>query len=365
MKRKMIYSLLCVAILMMGCNQNEPSDRGTSISVDPNTYECTTSGAEFSVKVVSTSAWSATADQKWVEISPESGQGDAFVTITVDRGSAATANVLFSNDSGTATLKIGRGESVTPSEPSNPSTPSTEKGQLSGKFSVSDSKQVGFSQGNLQYNASSRTWRFADNQYDKIGSGNAYISSSFTGYIDLFGWGTGNNPTNVSADNSDYSTFTDWGTKSISNGGNKANKWRTLTSEEWNYLFDTRTNAANLRGQATVNNVHGYVFLADGFVAPTGLSFTANPDSWTTNVYTAAEWAKMEAVGAVFLPAAGQRIRTRVDDVADYGYYWSATPSSSAKNYAYCLTFASRSANPDMTKMRYVGISVRLVQDCK
>ena len=50
--------------------------------------------------------------------------------------------------------------------------------------------QVFFSQGNLQYQASTNTWRFAENQYDAIGEANSASSSTNEGWIDLFGWGT-------------------------------------------------------------------------------------------------------------------------------------------------------------------------------
>lgn len=90
---------------------------------------------------------------------------------------------------------------------SGTSTPSTGDGVLSGKFSVSASQKVHFSQGNLQYKASTNTWRFAAEQYHCVGSNNANISPSYNGWIDLFGWGTGNNPTLLSTSESDYSTF--------------------------------------------------------------------------------------------------------------------------------------------------------------
>lgn len=64
------------------------------------------------------------------------------------------------------------------------------EGALKGEFSVSATKKVHFSQGNLQYQASTKTWRFAEHQYDYIGSANSQISSSYTGWIDLFGYGT-------------------------------------------------------------------------------------------------------------------------------------------------------------------------------
>ena len=254
-------------------------------------------------------------------------------------------------------------------------------GVLAGAFSVSDTKKVHFSQGNLQYQASTATWRFAEHQWDMVGMGygqtdadnyctiggtvensdNRQISASYAGWIDLFGWGTGNNPTNTSTSYSDYSTFVDWGVNKITNGGNTANQWRTLTYDEWDYLFNTRPNANNLRGQATVNGITGYVFLADNFTLPSGLSFTANPNNWNTNVYTSAQWSQMEAVGAVFLPAAGDRDGTGVSDVGNLGYYWSSTPIDGY--YAFNLYFDSGYARPDYWSNRGYGLSVRLVQD--
>ena len=53
-----------------------------------------------------------------------------------------------------------------------------ENGAIMAAFSISDSKQIYFSQGNLQYQASTGTWRFAEHQYDMIGSDNSNISSS-------------------------------------------------------------------------------------------------------------------------------------------------------------------------------------------
>ena len=225
-------------------------------------------------------------------------------------------------------------------------------------FSVSADTQVQFSQGNLQYQPSTSTWRFAEHQYDMIGADNSNISATYNGWIDLFGWGTGSNPTNTSANYNDYSTFVDWGVNAISNGGNSANQWRTLTYNEWYYLFYTRTNAANLRGQATVNGVHGYIFLPDDFTLPLGYSFYANPSDWSANTYSAAEWSKWEALGAVFLPAAGDRYGSDVYYVESYGYYWSSTPYDA--NYAYYLDFNSSNAYMSYYN-RYYGQSVRLV----
>jgi len=62
-------------------------------------------------------------------------------------------------------------------------------GKLPGSFSVSATKKVCFSQGNLQYQGSTNSWRFATHQYDFIGNaaGNTAPSESQTEWMDLFG----------------------------------------------------------------------------------------------------------------------------------------------------------------------------------
>lgn len=63
-------------------------------------------------------------------------------------------------------------------------------GAINGLFSVSSTKQVYFSKGNLQYIGSASTpyWQFAENQWDYIGSFNGSTFSNVD--RDLFGWGT-------------------------------------------------------------------------------------------------------------------------------------------------------------------------------
>lgn len=209
-----------------------------------------------------------------------------------------------------------------------------------------------------------------------IGDANANFSASYSGWIDLFCWGTGNNPTNSSTDYNDYSTFVDWGTNAISNGGNEANVWRTLTKDEWGYLFYTRTNAANLFGLGSVNGVNGTIILPDNWSTPQGVSFTAsttqgladqgsyyynsNGDNFSHNTYTAEQWSVMEQSGAVFLPAAGDRNDTGVNYVGSNGYHWSSTPSGMYS--AYDLGILSDGLYPQGIGSRYYGMSVRLVR---
>lgn len=257
--------------------------------------------------------------------------------------------------------------------PSSPVEVAKENGVLPGMFSVSPTKKVQFAMGNLQYQASTKTWRFAENQYDIIGEDNENISATYSGWIDLFGWGTSGYaskyPYMTSTSYSDYGnglrdiagTNYDWGVyNAISNGGNKAGMWRTLTNAEWKYLYETRANAEKLRGQAIVNGQTGYILLPDGWSTPSGLIFTANPGNFTTNSYYTSEWSKMEAAGAVFLPCASRRDGTVVL-LGPYGYYWLSACSDSY--VAYYFHFSSSNVVPSDYNFRYYGHSVRLVHE--
>ena len=223
-----------------------------------------------------------------------------------------------------------------------------QDGAIRAEFSVSDSTTVYFSQGNLQYQASTNTWRFAEHQWDYVLA--YYRNSSFKNdfWIDLFGWGTscynGKNP---------YMTST-----------NQAGMWRTLTKSEWNYLISGRAQANRLMGQGRVNNVNGLILLPDSWATetPSSVRFTYAPGNYSTNVYSLDEWAVMESYGAVFLPAAGYRYGTHVDGVGSVGDYWSS--SASDNDNADFLGFSSYYVDMSDSN-RYYGLSVRLVQDVK
>ena len=251
-------------------------------------------------------------------------------------------------------------EDIAPIIPDSPIVPD---GALPGLFSVSATKQVYFSQGNLQYQASTKTWRFAEHQYDYVGSDNRSISSTYSGWIDLFGWGTGSNPTLSSPSFEDYGTFLDWGCNAIINGGNTVNQWRTLTIAEWNYLLNTRTDASSKRGTGNINGVGGLIILPDSWTLPLGCSFTSGFTTydWAHNSYTLAQWAQMEAAGAVFLPAAGYRYGTNDNYVGNLGNYWSSTPFNESS--AYYMYFYSNDLNVIFSNFRGYGFSVRPVLD--
>ena len=273
----------------------------------------------------------------------------------------------------------------------------TPTGAINGKFTINeDGDQVYFSQGNLQYQASTDTWKFAENQYDYVGISNSNISSTYSGWIDLFGWGTSgyhdaNDPYNVNYEpwstsitsvNSSYnyegygpstnmtdpnlngtSANYDWGVyNQISNGGNQSGQWRTLTIAEWQYLFNTRTTASGIRyAKGNVNNVNGVILLPDDWSSSTySLSDTNTSDAgFSSNTISASQWTSLEEAGAVFMPAAGWRYGASVLEVGSYGIYWSASYSGSY--YAYYVNFSDSYIGTDDYNRSH-GQSIRLVR---
>jgi hypothetical protein len=123
------------------------------------------------------------------------------------------------------------------------------EGGLPMRFTVSEGSTVFFSQGNLRYQASTSEWAFAPSQTSRVGEGNSSIAFDYSGWIDLFGWGTsGYNEIMPYTSNMNYTQYAlveniagtnyDWGVyNKISNGGNQPGLWRTLTADEWLYLF--------------------------------------------------------------------------------------------------------------------------------
>lgn len=261
-------------------------------------------------------------------------------------------------------------------------------GLLLGRFSVSDTQKVYFSQGNLQYQASENLWRFADNQYDCIGEGNQNISESYNGFIDLFGWGTSGyscgaicyQPWSTSTNDGDYgwnnSAFgfadlagqTDWGYNSINNGGNQTDTWRTLRKDEWSYVFHQRNTASGVRfAKAMLNKVNGVLLLPDDWDANAfHLNDTNNVASaFSSNKISLTKWEKMEEAGAIFLPAAGGRDGNTLVDFGQVCYYWSSTFNKEAYTItanACAMAADNEQLFSDYPLRKHYGVSVRLVR---
>ncbi|MDO4190440.1 MAG: hypothetical protein Q4D14_01965 [Bacteroidales bacterium] len=244
--------------------------------------------------------------------------------------------------------------------------PNQELKELPGRFAINENTYVRFSPGNLQYQASTNSWRFADVQYGIIGEQNNNISSSNEGWIDLFGWGTSGNeglqPYTTSTIYSDYigtsdditNSFYDWGNSYVQQHENEQNEWFTLTAEEWAYLIKHHTT-----GIGKVENLLGLIILPEDWDIPYDCEFTKGTTA-SKNVYDAAQWEHMEANGAVFLPAAGYRHATQTMNVGSYGYYWSTTAEGS--HCAYHLYLGNGEINANNANSRINGYSVRLVK---
>ncbi len=244
---------------------------------------------------------------------------------------------------------------------------SKEEGTIPGVFSVSETQQVKFSSGNLQYVKSTQTLQFAEHQWDVLGGEDVKWKEMDT--FDVFGWGTGDNPTYERCE--EGAKFVDWGINPIANGGEY--KWRTLSPKEWEYVFMKRPNALNLVAWGTVESVKGIILLPDAWEQPKDVPFesltdtaeitynsidvknrTPESDLTVLNVYDAATWQKMEDAGAVFLPFT--RWVFSKDGLPTGAEYWSTEDSH--------LSVSQTSIWPDRgCVVEAFEQSVRLVKD--
>ena len=259
-------------------------------------------------------------------------------------------------------------------------------GAINGLFTINaDGDQAYFSQGNLQFNKTTQVWSFMEHQYDMVETLGQVVGDNYANQniVSLFGWGTSGynhgaecyQPWSTTPQNSCYYAYgsssynlfdqtgmADWGYNPISNGGNTANMWRTLTRQEWTYIFNTRNTSSGIRyAKAQVNNVNGVILLPDNWSSSYYILNSTNngSSSFSNNVISSSVWINtFESHGAVFLPAAGARTGF-VGDVGSKCYYWSASRYNSST--VYCVFFNSSQFFPQSNSDRYWGMSVRLV----
>ncbi|MBO7073299.1 MAG: PEGA domain-containing protein [Bacteroidales bacterium] len=180
-----------------------------------------------------------------------------------------------------------------------------------GIFSISPRNEVVFSKGNVSLKSSDKR-KFTDNQWDK---GDLIAFDEIQSVVDSV--------------------------------------WFVLSSDEWKYLLTKRRTDSGIRcAKATVNGVFGLVLL---------------PDDWKTTCYgikdgtviSKSDWTdKLEANGAVFLPAAGYRFNNWEKSVGTDGYYWSGDLEDTPY-LRFNDVMLSTSAN--VFDQEY-GLSVRLVK---
>ena len=262
------------------------------------------------------------------------------------------------------------------------------EGAIDGLFTINEEGgKVFFSKGNLQYDMNTSVWSFMEHQYDMVETlgqnvGEGYVAQNI---VSLFGWSTSGynhgahcyQPWSTSATYYDYHAYgnhqfnlydqtgqADWGYNAIANGGNTEHLWRTLTTEEWNYVFESRNTPSGIRfAKAQVGNVNGVIILPDDW---SGSYFSLNYPN-TTDVYydnnpvTLEQWDMIEQHGAVFLPTAGYRLGTAVDNTGSSGHYWSSSVYNESR--ANCVSIFDSGLYPQAIDFIFNGFSVRLVQE--
>ena len=273
-------------------------------------------------------------------------------------------------------------------------------------FSIADKKYAFIAPGNLQYQASMGTWRFATYQYETIGinPGNTTVEGRATqsDWIDLFGWGTsgwegigdaegrfpysnayGTQAWRHYGSNRDFSAISqslvgaykrgDWGMFNTI-GSDQPGTWRTPTgnsSGEWKYLITSR-GIENRFVKATVNNVEGLILLPDYYVLESEAFNNMNVKSsaYSGNEFDVDGWNALANKGAIFLPVSAWRNSNDSGNInvsGDRGRYWASTAieKGTGENYSNgdCLKFWPATVVDAGWDDRSHGFSVRLIRD--
>ena len=228
-------------------------------------------------------------------------------------------------------------------------------GALRGAFTVSNDygvteTQIFFSQGNLWYGkvdgAMEATFNFESNQNDCNPSSDGAVKRDAE-HVSHFFW-CKNAESAIKEDyDCDQSSndvfFTNADGFTVNVRGVMQTGWRTLSTNEWQYLFNTHSSK-----WATVNGVNGYVIAPDDFAGTLSATY--------------ADDAALAADNLVFLPAMGSYSDSFIFGVGLSGNYWSS--STNGESQAYCASFGSNNAR-SITASRDNGYSIRLVRDCK
>lgn len=217
---------------------------------------------------------------------------------------------------------------------------------LTGQFSVSASDKVTFSQGNFHATKVGENWLLGfyerQNEVNPIATvTNATVIGARTASkddkeIDLFTWGYGSNFTNDPTTLSFAGqSFADWG-QLIGSGST----WRTLSSDEWEYLLDRvgpNSNALS-RSDVEVCGVKGCLVIA--------------PDVFTGEIadyYDEASWATAEKTdGLVCLPSSGHRFGVGVGNTGRLGFYWTSTANDASNAYSLSLSKLGQSTRTQL-----------------
>ena len=384
MKKFFLFAL--AVIMFAACNNNQPIEL-TGISLKKSALELEVGDSQkLKVLYEPEEAASVAPEVTWESSDKKVASVDKKGEVTAVKKGNAIITATCGNFTAECEVTV-----VEKGEIPEPSTPIY--------FSVSADKKVLFSPGNLQFAPNmvrpggGWVYRFAEHQYDAIGEDNLkFNDKTYLGYVDLFGWGTGNNPDLYSLEANDYKEFNDWGKNVITLPDGKLsdeNTWYTLSSDEWKYLLEERegkwgdeaVDASQLHGRTIIKygdteeqQYRGWILLPDFWNAPEGWEF--EPGEYGDNTIDMDMWEKMEAAGAVFLTCASNMRRIfgteefgyKVYVYDDGGYYW-CSDDRDLSDYAKIAYYGNESEGWGIPYLRVYEewranhLSVRLVKD--
>ena len=234
---------------------------------------------------------------------------------------------------------------------------------LSGKFSVSATKQVRFAKGNLYYSTDDSKYHLesAQNVTSATLDQTAYTASHICHFFwsNTTDWNTsGKEPWaskySYSAQNTDDKFFCSTDNPMTVDGQSGLQALTGGNDGEWHYLFNSRTNASNLYKTGVSVTIGDKTVANCVVIAPDGYTGTI------ASSYDAEAWSAAESSGLVCLPAAKYRDGTSLRTSSGNTFYWTAMSDDSKASYAYSLQFnAGNILNYSGNRM--YGYSVRLV----
>lgn len=259
-----------------------------------------------------------------------------------------------------------------------------------GPFSTSSSHKVYFAKGNLYYTPATGIFSFEDEQWKHIpyaGTGEnqdwdpTHVSHFFwlsdpvaaaaqTSVATYNGSLFTNDPSNSQLPNAN---FTANGAKGV---------WRSLTSDEWNYLLNSRSYTT----QMYINSKrvrYAFIMVNDGSKTHKGLLlFPDNFPSWPSGAgtkpsdvnvawgsdiktYTVDQFHALENAGCAFLPVGGSRFENSgqtVGNANSSGRYWTSTIASGS-NRIRLYFYSGNTPQYSSTNSYGYGNTLRLVVD--
>ena len=279
------------------------------------------------------------------------GDNSAEIVVTYEGGSKTITGGI----TGGAQLGVAYGKAAEIKATTLPT------GALPGLFTVSDNGtpddtsddvKVYFSKGNLYYDGSK--FNFEANQY---GSTPASDGESWDiAHVSHFYWSEdADKAISMSYNDEDADVsdvfFTNANSFTVNVGGAEQTGWRTLSTAEWQYLFNTRqVNGGTGSGKSySLNITYGGK-----------MGLVLYPDDYTGSALS--ESVESLPEGVVFLPAAGERDGDMVLQVGLMGFYWSSSTFINSNGFAYRPQFESE-VFPYNIGSRCYGSSVRLVSE--